>query len=55
MAEVWIMDLSEELGRPLTPNELAEILGVAPNTVRKYYQRWDGVMIASGCLRFFEN
>jgi len=49
------MSLSEELGKPLTPQDLARILGVCTNTIRRYYTRWGGVQIAPGKIRFFEN
>ena len=49
------MDLNVELGRPLTPQELAQLLGVSTNTVRKYRERWGGVEVAPGTIRFFEN
>lgn len=49
------MDLREELGRALTSQEVGELFGIAPRTVRKYSDRLGGVEIAPGCLRFFEN
>ncbi|MGD9609289.1 MAG: hypothetical protein AB7U59_07770 [Desulfovibrionaceae bacterium] len=49
------MLLEKELGRPMTPQELARILGVCANTVRRYRERWGGVEVAPGKIRFFEN
>ena len=49
------MDLEKELGRPLTPSELAHILGVSPNSIRKNFLRWGGVEVFPGTIRFYEN
>lgn len=49
------MPLELDLGKTLTPAELAEILRVCPNTVRKNFHRWGGVEVAPGTYRFFEN
>jgi hypothetical protein len=48
------MDLSK-LGKPLSAMELATILGVSANTVRRHRDRWGGIEVAPGLLRFFEN
>jgi len=48
------MNLLEELGKPLTVTEIAEILGIDQRTVRKYAYDLEGVWIA-GRWRFFEN
>ncbi|GAB6039235.1 hypothetical protein JCM15519_37940 [Fundidesulfovibrio butyratiphilus] len=45
----------EELGATLTVCELAKVLRIAPNTVRKYHKQWGGVEVAPGTFRFFEN
>lgn len=50
-----LMALEEELGRTMTPQQLAKMLGVCTNTVRKYRDRWGGVEVVPGKLRFFEN
>lgn len=46
--------LDGELGRAITPQELAKMFGLSVNTVRKYRERWGGVEVAPGKLRFFE-
>ena len=48
------MELSE-LGKPLTVKDMADLLGVSTNTVRRHKERWGGVEVAPGLLRFFEN
>lgn len=50
-----LMTLDDELGRAMTPQELAKRLRVSVNTVRKYRDRWGGVEVALGKIRFFEN
>jgi hypothetical protein len=49
------MTLREELGKALTPQEVADLFGIDARTVRKYSERLGGVEVAPGCLRFFEN
>lgn len=46
-------DIKQEYGKALTPSELAAIISVSPNTVRKYHQRWGGIEVAPGKIRFF--
>jgi hypothetical protein len=48
------MNLQEELGKALTPQQVAELFGIDARTVRKYSERLGGVEVAPGCLRFFE-
>lgn len=50
-----LQDLSERLGRPIKPQELARILGVDARTLRKHYRQWGGAEICPGVVRFFEN
>lgn len=47
--------LQKELGSPLTPKDLAQMLGVSVQTVRRYYIRWGGIEVAPGTVRFFEH
>lgn len=44
-----------EPGQPMTPTEVAKLLGVCPNTVRKHYRRWGGVEVAPRLIRFYSN
>lgn len=50
-----MVDVLNELGAPMTPQELGKLLKLDPRTVIKYYQRWDGVEVVPGKFRFFEN
>lgn len=50
-----IMSLANELGPPLSVDELAGLLHLSPNTVRKYADRWGGCEVAPGVVRFWEN
>jgi hypothetical protein len=50
-----MVDELHDLGTSMTTQQLAVLLKVSPRTVRKYYQRWDGVEVAPGGFRFFEN
>ena len=47
-------DLSEIFGKSYTPQELAQWLNLDPRTVNKYADRWGGVEVAPGKMRFFE-
>ena len=47
-------NLQQELGRPLSVDDVAELLALDPRTVRKYAETLGGVRVA-GRLRFFEN
>jgi hypothetical protein len=48
-------ELTEIYGRSIKPGELAKFLGIDRRTVVKYAQRWGGVEVSPGNLRFFEN
>ena len=48
-------ELTEIYGRSIKPDELAKFLGIDRRTVVKYAQRWGGVEVSPGKLRFFEN
>lgn len=47
------MELSK-LGKPLTVKDMADLLGVSTNTVRRHKARWGAVEIAPGLLRFLK-
>jgi uncharacterized protein YjcR len=48
-------DLENLYGRAMKPTELAKFLGIDVRTVKKYGDRWGGVEVAPGYMRFFEN
>ena len=50
-----LKELNEELGAPLTPQDVARIFSLDVTTVRKYAEILGGVEVTPGCLRFFEN
>ncbi|MBN2140864.1 MAG: hypothetical protein JW718_07640, partial [Desulfovibrionaceae bacterium] len=47
--------LLADFGDPMTPQEVAKVLGVDVRTVKKYSELLGGVRVAPGRLRFFEN
>ncbi len=47
-------DLEDRYGRSVTAQELSNFLGVDRRTVIKYADRWGGVEVVPGRLRFFE-
>ena len=49
-----VSDLENRYGRAITSQELAKFLRIDRRTVVKYADRWGGVEVAPGCLRFFE-
>ena len=48
-------ELRKDYGDPLTAAEVAAFFGVDRRTVQKYPERFGGVWVAPGRLRFFEN
>lgn len=44
----------DQLGKPLTAAELAEMLGIDRRTAVKYKDRWSGIEIYPGTVRFFD-
>ena len=48
------MDLHEELGKALTPQEVGELFGIDPTNIRKCL-RLGGVEVAPGCTAVLEN
>lgn len=46
--------LEEKYGKAMTPVELAAFLGVDRRTVIREADRWGGVAVSSGRIRFFE-
>ena len=54
LEKVNAVDLEQIYGKSIKPSELAKFLGVDARTVKKYYERWGGVEIAPGHVRFFE-
>jgi hypothetical protein len=50
-----IDQLESEIGRTITPKELAKLLRIDARTVIKYAARWGGVEVSPGKYRFFEN
>lgn len=47
------MALTEELGRPMRPGEVAQYLGVDEGTVRRYYRTLGGIRLGNRYI-FFE-
>ena len=47
-------DLTQKYGQPITPQELAKLLGICTNTVKKYHHIWGGIEVAPGVFRFSE-
>jgi len=46
--------LEEKFGKAMTPVELASFLGVDRRTVMREVDRWGGVTVSPGRVRFFE-
>jgi len=47
--------IQNDLGEPMTAQDVALVLGVDVRTVKKYSDSLGGVRVAPGRLRFFEN
>ena len=47
-------DLEELYGKAITPQELGRFLNLDPRTVIKYADRWGGIEVSPGKIRFFE-
>jgi hypothetical protein len=47
-------NLSDEFGRTIRPQELAEFLDIDVRTVKKYAYLWGGVFVTRTDVRFFE-
>lgn len=49
-----MVELEQEYGRAITPQELGKFLSLDRRTIIKYANQWGGVEVAPGTWRFFE-
>jgi hypothetical protein len=52
--QMTAQDLENLFGKTIEPKELAAFLRLDVRTVKKYADRWGGVEVAPGKIRFFE-